>query len=108
MTFSVTSVFSLYVQVQDCIEQNNELRTMLNQLRLEQSSVTAPTDAEPSDLVDPHAGDGSPGYKAALDSWKAERTKLKVTLSAIFMKVIALNDSICLQDALSFLFDFLS
>ncbi|KAG0561956.1 hypothetical protein M758_9G121600 [Ceratodon purpureus] len=86
-------------QVQDCIEQNNELRTMLNQLRLEQSSVTAPTDAEPSDLVDPHAGDGSPGYKAALDSWKAERTKLKIELAKALARSEEMNSQLAQQSA---------
>lgn len=73
---------------------------MLNQLRLEQSSMIAATDGESSDMVDPHAGDGCPGNKAASESWKAERTKLKVTAPAKFMKVIAQKESIYLEEVL--------
>ena len=95
MTLPLTRVFSPYVQVQDCIQQNNELRAMLNQLRLEQSSMIAATDAESSGVVEAHAEGGGPG------SWMAERTKLKVRVPATFIKVNVLEGSIYLQEALT-------
>ena len=95
----MTSVFSLYVQVQDCLQQNNELRATLNQLRLEQSSMITATDRESSG-IEAHAGDEGSGNKTASEGWQAERTKLKVTVRATFMKEIVLEDFLCLVFAI--------
>jgi chromosome segregation ATPase len=86
-------------QVQDCIQQNNELRTMLNQLRLEQSSMIAAADADPSDTVDPHADAEGSGDKAASDRWNAERTKLKIELAKALAKSEELSAQLAQQSA---------
>lgn len=97
--FPVTCVLLMLVQVQDCIQQNTELRATLNQLRLEQSSMVAATDGESAGTGEASAGDEGPGNKTAADSWQVERTKLKVTTT--FMKCLVLEEYIYIQQALS-------
>lgn len=79
-------------QVQDCMEQNTELRAMLNQLRLEQSSMIAATESESLGL-EAHAGDEGSGNKTAPESWQAERTKLKIELA----KALARSEELSAQ-----------
>ena len=62
---------------------------MLNQLRVEQSSMIAAAESESSG-VEAHAGDNGPGNKTVPESWQAERTKLKVTATATFTKTVVL------------------
>jgi hypothetical protein len=80
-------------QVQDCIQQNNELRAMLNQLRLEQSSMIAATDVESSGVVEAHTEGGGPG------SWMAERTKLKIELAKALARSEELSAHLAQQSA---------
>lgn len=86
-------------QVQDCIQQNTELRATLNQLRLEQSSMVAATDGESAGTGEASAGDEGPGNKTAADSWQVERTKLKIELAKALARSEELSAQISQQSA---------
>jgi len=55
--------------------------------------MIAATEKE-SSVLETHAGDEGHGNETAKESWQAERTKLKVTATAIFTKTIVLAGSI--------------
>jgi hypothetical protein len=73
--------FTCHMQVQECLEQNGELRAQLNQLREEQITIAAamPKHLQASFVLDSETGSGA-GNEGTLqfEARSSEEVKLKV------------------------------